>query len=339
MNSAPTAPRPAVSVIIVNYHAEDCALKAAASVHGQPWVAEILIIDNGSTSSLLKALQKYPDVALIEPGSNIGFAAAANVGAAAAHAEYLFFLNPDAVAEPGCIDHLMAAYLARPGIIGPTIYAAANHTRDMGATMNHIGMSLSLVNSVQPPLYVSGCALFTSTDLFAQLGGFDDRYFLFVEDTELCWRALIAGYDVRAVREGGVLHEGGVSIPGGYYERGQRYHTSTLRISLRERNTVALMISCAPWYWLPLVLPALLARSLAFAFIGLCLGRMDLTCELLRGVRWNISQLEASLTRRRSIVRCYRGVREASRRFIHRPILLSILLESGLPKVASRGRL
>lgn len=335
MDLGPGNSLPTVSVVIVNYRVEDRVADAVASVQGQHCVVQIIIVDNGSVSPRLKLLQhKYPTVKLIESDTNVGFAAAANIGAQAASAEFLFFLNPDATAEPGCIDHLVAAYQTRPGVVGPAIYAAANASRDIGATMNHVGMSISL-DGVQPPLYVSGCALLTSRNLFIQLGGFDDRYFLFVEDTELCWRALLAGYDVHAIAEANVFHEGGASIQGGYFTAGRRYHTSTLRISLRERNTVALMIACAPWYWLPAVLPALLARSLAFAFAGLCLGQPGLGGALLRGITWNIAQLPTSLARRRSLVRCKTGTHEAARRFVHRPVLLPMLWRSGLPKVTA----
>lgn len=326
-----------VSVVIVNYYVEDLVVHTVASVVNQHRVTEIIIVDNGSASPRLKLLQQeYATVQLIESDSNVGFAAAANLGAQIASGDFLFFLNPDTTAEPGCIDHLVAAYRTRPGIVGPAIYAAANASRDIGATMNHVGMSISL-DGIQPPLYVSGCALFTSRSLFIQLGGFDDRYFLFEEDVELCWRALLAGYDVHAITEANVFHEGGASAQGGYFTAGTRYRTSTLRISLRERNTFALMIACAPWYWLPAVLPALLARSFAFAIAGLCLGQPGLGGALLRGIVWNIVQLPTSLARRRSLVRCKSGGHEAARRFVHRPVLLPMLWRSGLPKVTAGG--
>jgi len=335
MDLEPDDPQPAVSTVIVNYHVEDRVADAVSSMQSENCVAEIIIVDNGSASPRLKMLQQeYPTVQLIESASNVGFAAAANLGAQAASGEFLFFLNPDATAETGCIDLLVTAYRTRPGIVGPAIYAAANASRDIGATMNHLGMSISL-DGVQPPLYVSGCALFTSRSLFIQLGGFDDRFFLFVEDVELCWRALLAGYDVYAIPEANVFHEGGASTQGGYFTAGKRYNTSILRISLRERNTVALMIACAPWYWLPAVLPALLARSFAFASAGLCLGQPRLGGALLRGIVWNVAQLPTSLARRRSLVRCKTGKHEVARRFVHRPVLLPMLWRSGLPRVTA----
>jgi len=328
---------PAVSIVIVNYQVEDRVADAIASVQSEHSVAEIIVVDNGSASPLLKTLQqKHPTVQLIESVRNLGFAAAANLGASASSADLLFFLNPDATVEPGCIDLLVSAFRTRPGIVGPAVYAAANASRDIGATMNHLGMSISL-DGMKPPLYVSGCALLTSRSLFVQLGGFDDRYFLFVEDVELCWRALLAGYDVYAIPEANLFHEGGASTQGGYFTAGKRYNTSTLRISLRERNTVALMIACAPWYWLPVVLPALVVRSLAFAFAGACLGQSRLSGALLRGIGWNVAQLPASLARRRSLVRCKNGKREAARRFVHRSVLLPMLWRSGLPRITEEG--
>lgn len=324
-----------VSVIIVNYLVEDRIARAVASVRNEPEVAEIIIVDNGSSAPLLTDLQQAcPTVRVIESARNVGFASAANRGARTARSEFLFFLNPDAVAEPGCIRTLIDGYRARPGIVGPAIYARANCSTDVGATMNHLGMSVSL-DGIQPPLYVSGCALFTSKHLFHELGGFDERYFLFVEDVELCWRALLAGYEVRAMSDARVVHEGGASAQGGYFTAGELYHTSVLRIALRERNTVALMITCAPVSWLVGVLPALLLRSLAIASVALCMRQPRLTEALVRGLAWNLGRLPSSLTRRRSLARCRQGHREAARRFVHRPVLLSMLWRSGLPKVSA----
>lgn len=328
---------PTVSVVIVNYRVEDRVVDAVASLQSEPCVAEVIIVDNGSISPVLRTLQQArPAVHFIESDHNVGFAAAANRGAQAARYEFVFFLNPDAIVEPGAIQDLIDAYRMRPGIVGPAIYAEANNSLDVGTTMNHLGMSVSL-DGRRPPLYVSGCALFTSKRIFNQLGGFDDRYFLFVEDVELCWRALLAGYEVRAVSGATVIHKGGASAEGGYFTVGDRYHTSVLRISLREQNTVALMISCAPWYWLFAILPALFVRSLTFALAGLCLAKPQLSAALLQGIVWNFSRLPSSLTRRRSLVRCRAGEREAARRFVHRPVLLLMLWKSGLPKI-SGGR-
>lgn len=326
-----------VTVVIVNYYLEDLVAIAVASVWEQPCVAEIIIVDNGSTSLRLEMLQQEcPIVSVIESGSNLGFAAAANVGARAASSEFVFFLNPDATVEPGCIAQLVDTYRDRPGIVGPAIYSAANKSRDVGATMNHLGMSVSL-NGSRPPLYVSGCALLTSRDVFVELGEFDDRYFLFVEDVELCWRALLAGYEVGAVSQANVIHEGGAVAQGGYFSSGQRYRTSALRVSLRERNTVALMISCAPWYWLPLVLPALLVRSIALLVASLCLGQPALAGALLKGIFWNVTGLRSSLARRRSLTRSRIREHEAARRFIYRAVMISMIWRSGVPKVAARG--
>ncbi len=128
------------------------------------------------------------------------------------------------------------------------------------------------------------------------------------------------------------------ALQGGYFTAGKRYQTSTLRISLRERNTVALMISCAPWFWLPGVLPALLMRSFAFALAGLCLGQPRLAEALLRGILWNIVQLLTSLDRRRSLVRCKAAEHEAARRFVHRPVLLQCYGGRGFRRSPQEGR-
>ncbi len=323
-----------VSVVIVNYYTEEHVLRAVTSLSNQLNVTEIIIVDNGSSTGLLRTLRdESENIYLIEPGGNLGFARGSNMGAEKARSEFLFFLNPDATVDPECINRLIEGYRKRPGIVGPTIHAAANDTHNLGATMNHFGMSKSL-NGLKSPLYVSGCALFTSRTVFEEIGRFDSRYFLFVEDAELCWRALLAGYDVHVVASANVHHEGGVSAEGGYFNAGKRYHTTTLRIALRERNTITMMIASAPWYWIPIVLPALIVRAWLMAISGILLGRFDLALSIIQGLLWNIMQLPNTLERRRSLVRKIEGEHESSRRFVHRPILLIMLLQSGVPRIS-----
>ena len=92
-------------------------------------------------------------------------------------------------------------------------------------------------------------------------------------------------------------------------------------------------INGLPTFWLPLVLPGPLVRSVACALAGLCLGPLDLTREFLRGVGWHHAQLWPSLAWRRSFGHGPTGAREGSQRFIQRSLLIVILGQSALPRV------
>lgn len=322
-----------VSVIIVNYNSGALLAEAVRSVYQQPGVNRVIIVDNASDDGSLEALPlDTSNIRIVRSSRNLGFAGGCNLGAQLADTEYLFFLNPDAILAPSSVEMLVAHEKKYPGIVGPIINVSANGARDVGATINHLGMSVSLDGSACP-LYVSGCALLILNSLFKNLGGFDSRYFLFVEDLELCWRALLAGYNVSVSPDAEVYHRGGASIGGGYFRSGVRYSTSTLRVAFRERNSIALMISCAPWWWLPFVLPVMIARAAIIGFGALFVGGTDLVGDIARGLLWNLHELPRSLARRKSITRTRSGSREASRRVVRTPVLLRMLGQSGIPQL------
>ena len=324
-----------VTAIVVNYNSGSLLIQAVNSLRQQAYAVDVVVVDNCSSDGSAETISHhYPDVTVVHSTVNLGFAAGANLGARNCATSFLLFLNPDTVLAPGCVAALIAAYERRPGIVGPVLTVAANQGRDFGATINHLGMSLSL-DGTTLPLYVSGCALFTSTVVFHELGGFDGRYFLFVEDVELCWRALLAGYDVSVAEDAEAAHQGGATAPGGYFRSGTRYVTSPLRVRLRERNSIALMLSCAPWWWLPSVVPTLVARSALLAAGGLLLGHPKLAAELAQGVVWNIAELPRSFCRRRSLPRTKSGDKEARRRVVRDPVFLRMLRHSGVPHLAS----
>src|SRR5687768_13373427 len=104
-----------ISIIIVTYNSaahivrclERC-LDAAAELPRAGEAAEVIVIDNASRDSTMELVRKFPGVKLIEPGSNLGFAAACNLGARSSRGELLLFLNPDTAIRSG-LAHLAAA--------------------------------------------------------------------------------------------------------------------------------------------------------------------------------------------------------------------------------------
>jgi len=325
---------PAVSVIIVNFEGGDDLLRCLASLERQSGVAEVVLVDNGSEDgSCRRALALHPAVRVVGEGANRGFAGGANLGAAHAHHDVLLFLNPDVRLEDGCVAELARALVAPVAVAGPVLAVESSGAREHGGTINHLGMPMAIAQGAMP-LYVSGCALATLRDTFVRLGGFDQRYFLFVEDVEYCWRALNAGGDVVVAPAAAAWHRGGGSAPGGYLHPGRAYVTSELRIALRERNTVAMMLACAPWWWLPVVIPALVVRGLVLAAVSVGLRRPALARSLVGGLGWNARQLPASWGRRRASPRLRAGERAGRRRVVRRALLLRTLLAHGLPRIA-----
>lgn len=328
-----SAPTNKVLVVIVNYNGGSSLTDCVASVIAQAIPTEIVVVDNGSTDgSDIAVAGAFPDVLVRKSSSNLGFGAAINLAVSENVGETIVVLNPDILLKTGCLAALLSALQAKSGVVGPVLSVEASDSREAGWTINHTGMP-KVQDTGRLPLYVPGCVMATSRAVFETVGGFDDRYFLFVEDVEFCWRALLAGFEVSVASEAEAIHEGGGSAEGGYLKVGSRYQTSELRVSLRERNDIALMIACAPWWWLPFIIPLLIGHSLAVATGAMSIGRPYLARDLVIGIGWNIKQLHGSLERRCSLPRSQTGCRNARSRFAFGPLLIRTIRAYGLPDI------
>ena len=231
---------------------------------------------------------------------NPGFAGGANIGASSAIGDVLVFLNPDTEVESGSLGKLRARLIDHPGVAGPAI--VSDESVDYGATLDVFAMPRGLhspKHGHSSPMYAMGCCLATNHSVFDRMRGFDERYFMFCEDAEYSWQCLRHGYAVEIVSDARIYHKGGASTPGGYL-RGGRIEVTAFRISLRERNSTAMVIACAPGFLLPIMLILSLVRSLAVGTTAAFIGRTDLASSVFKGMLWNLRQLSGTLERRRS---------------------------------------
>ncbi len=293
---------PALSAVIVNYNSGDDLGRCLGSVVGQGEAVEIIVVDNGSQDgSVDRARAEYPDIRVFSEGVNDGFAGGANRGAAVASANVLLFLNPDVILEPGCADALLVALNRGEGrvVCAPLLVDASRQHTEYGFTVDFLGDLVGL-RKPKSPLYLSGCALATTREVFATLGGFDPQFFMFIEDVDLCWRALLHGYDIQVVPGARVRHRGGGSTVGGYVTDG-RIEITAFRVALRERNTLATLVRCGPLPWVALVVPIRLLRIGVLLLVATMIGRRDLARALAAGVAWNVRRLPELIRQRRAI--------------------------------------
>lgn len=233
MSGAP----PAVSVVIVTYngrgHVEGCL--AALDRHaGLPF--ELLLVDNASPDGTAEHVARLrPGLRLLRNERNLGFGAACNQALALARAERVLLLNPDTELQPGALPTLASALDADPALAlaGPrTLFAD-------GVAQPSFGPPLTLWSELwrrrfdralrarrpwavaeagrqaqrpHEPAWLSASCLMARTRALREVGGFDERYFLYEEDVDLCLRLRAAGHRLRHVPEAVVLHLGGRSM-------------------------------------------------------------------------------------------------------------------------------
>ena len=229
-----------VSVVMVVYRTGASLEQSLGCVLADPLVDEFVVIDNGSSLAEAQRLQELQDdgrLALVAGQGNVGFARGANLGAARASGDILVFLNPDAFLQPGCIADLAREVEARPGLslIGGRVLNA-DGTEQRGARRGEITpvsalLSMSGLAQRVPALArfevhwedqalpaeaiatptISGACFAMRREAFQELGGFDEGFFLHVEDVDLCWRVRQAGGEVLFSPKAEVIHIGGTS--------------------------------------------------------------------------------------------------------------------------------
>jgi GT2 family glycosyltransferase len=243
-------PRRAVSVIMVVYMTGEALSESLGCVLRDPLVDELVVVDNGSTQADQQALKRLAArddrVRLLSDHGNIGFARGANLGARTAKGDILVFLNPDAFLQEGCVAELIRGIEGRPSpcIVGGRVLNA-DRTEQRGARRGEITpvsalLSLSSLSKRVPgwrrfevhweedeaprePAAVptiSGACFCMRREDFDAVQGFDEGYFLHVEDVDLCWRVRRQGGVVLFHPKAEVIHLGHTS------------HASPLRVEL-----------------------------------------------------------------------------------------------------------
>lgn len=228
-----------VSVIIVNFHVKkDLFLCIESIINSSPKKTfEIIVIDNDDKKTIKKDLKKkYPKCVYI-PNDNRGFGHGNNIGAKAAKGEYLFFLNPDTKVFPECIDSL-ANYLKQykdVGIVAPLLYDEKHSLYLQGAkelTPVSAIFSFSFINKLFPnnPFAkkywmldewnrktvktvssIPGTAFMIRREIFEKMEGFDERFFLYFEEHDLCKRVSALGWKIVMIPQVKVFHKLGAS--------------------------------------------------------------------------------------------------------------------------------
>jgi hypothetical protein len=197
-------------------------------------VAESVVVDNASSDDSVDFVRSaHPWVRLIEAEGNLGFGRGCNIGIEAAKNPYVLLLNPDAAIDVDSLRTLIRFFDSNPraGIIGPAVVEPSGELQTAGALptplrlmLSPIWPSLSMrgrqtIEPGAPPFrttWLCGSILMFRKTLIEQIGGFDPRFFLYFEETDLCRRAHRAGWDIWAVGEaqGRHVNEGSTSATG-----------------------------------------------------------------------------------------------------------------------------
>ena len=294
-----------MTVVVVNWNGREYLGACLAALQEQTRSPdEVVLVDNGSTDGSTELVaRRFPQVRVIGSETNLGFAGGCNLGVRAARGDYVATLNPDTRPEPGWLAALVGAMDADPSVgmcaslmlfmETPDVVNSAGVAVDvLGIAWDRLGGQPVAAASEQQEVFgaCGGAALYRRS-LWEQLGGFDEDFFMYLEDVDLAWRARAAGWRCLYVPAARVYHAHSASAIEG----------SAFKDYLKARNKVWLIAKNYPWPQIALWGPCVILYDL----LGVALTLSKGSTAALRGRIDGLRGLGPILAKRR--VTCARG--------------------------------
>jgi GT2 family glycosyltransferase len=247
-----------ISIVIVNWNGLHLLQPCIAALHRQTERRfEVIVVDNGSTDGSLAWLAEQSEIRLIRNSTNQGFAPATNQGIRASHAPFVALLNNDTEPDPQWLEFLLQA-MDTPQVgsaNGVLLFAAhPDRVQSAGIAMDRAAIAWDRFGGlprthalVQQPAEIfgaSGGAALYRRAMLDDIGLLNERYFAYLEDVELAWRAQKAGWVCQYVPQATVLHHTSATAGEG----------SPFKQRLLGRNKVWLVAQHAPLKDIPLIL-------------------------------------------------------------------------------------
>ncbi|MFP5318300.1 MAG: glycosyltransferase family 2 protein [Acidimicrobiia bacterium] len=258
MSGATGDPGTDVAAVVVNYKAREALLRCVQSLRTEG-VRTIVVVDNDSQDGSAGAVAAAdPDARYLQTGANLGYGTAANRGVAAVAQPYVLILNPDIEVEPGAVKALVAALDREPGLaaVGPrveepdgSVYPSGRPFPDLVVAAGHAFLGYALPRNRFTRAYrmldwdrttfrrvdwISGSCVLARRSAYDAVGGFDESYFMYAEDVDLCWRWSRAGWGVAYEPAARVVHAGAVSTNQAPYRMLLEHHRSLWRFARRS---------------------------------------------------------------------------------------------------------
>lgn len=268
-----------VSVVVVSWNTRELLLAALGSALPLPVRGEVIVVDNASSDGSAEAVESsFPEAKVIRNERNLGFAGGVNVGLRAARERYVLLLNSDTLVRDDAIARLVDYAEAHPraGILGPRVLnedGSPQESRFRFPSLLNLVLSATYLYQLFPNSSwlnrermsgadrdrparvdaVSGCCFLLRRELVDRIGVLDEDYFMYAEETDFCWRAQRAGYEVHYAPVGEIVHLGGGSSRLARRRNFLEFRRSILRFFAKHRG---------PWQ-------TQVARALLIGFLAL----------------------------------------------------------------------
>ena len=310
---------PSVDIIIPHYQRRDMLERCLDSLEKTNYPSmSILVVDNGgSQAGLVFLVKRYRNARLLRLPENRGYSGGCNEGLKHSSADYVVFMNDDTEHDPLWLDALVSAALENKdiGALQPKILSLKDYNKGkkvfeyagaaggmidrlcypwcLGRTFSMIEADRGQYDDEQDIFWASGVAMFVKRSVAEELGGFDEEFFMQMEEIDLSWRMKLVGYHVRSVPSSVVLHEGGASLLGGTAEKIYFNHRNNVTMLLKNRSPGGLL-----WV-IPLRL--LLEVAAGLYYLTQFPGALKKSGAVFRALSYNIRQLACTMKKRHKV--------------------------------------
>jgi N-acetylglucosaminyl-diphospho-decaprenol L-rhamnosyltransferase len=226
-----------LSIVIVSWNTREqlraCLRSVEIACQELAGPVQTIVVDNASADGSTEMLNReFSWVTCVAHATNLGFAAAANHGIRSSAGKYILLLNPDTEVEPGSVARLVGFMEAHPdaGGAGPRILGADGVLQDSCFPLPTVGRELwrlfhldRLQRLASYPLHewssngarrvetIQGACFLVRSDVLQDLGGLDERFYIYTEEVDLCRRMHDAGWSLFWVPQASIVHAGGQS--------------------------------------------------------------------------------------------------------------------------------
>ncbi|MGA2660406.1 MAG: glycosyltransferase [Verrucomicrobiota bacterium] len=284
LDPRPSAPGPLLSVIILNYNGAPWLQRCLDSVRRQTLFdqIEIIVADNaspdGSEGLAAGLMAGWRNGRTLQHGSNLGYSEGNNRAALEARGRYLFFLNTDTWLEPHCLERLVQEMQAAGGAAAAPLVmdymdGAIQSTGSRGFDIFGLLSSKAGRQERGEIFAAEGCSLLIEREWFRKLGGFDDQFFMYADEYDLCWRLWVAGGTVILAPSAEVHHRGAVAVNPRGGERVLEARTSDTKRYYANRNNLLVLLKNSQHLLLALVPLQLLLLGTEALFMWAWTGR------------------------------------------------------------------
>lgn len=202
-----------ITLILVTYRSEKLIQRNLKVLKKFPTI----IVDNSNSSELEFIVKEYENIKFIKSTKNLGYGKANNLAVSYSETPFILIVNPDIILNENSISFLLAEFLKDPeniGLLGPSLYDEQMNRRTNGSKSYISQLKGNKVSNKTNNIpsnnicceFLMGCCYLMKRDFFISLKGFDESFFMYFEDCDLCDRAIKNGKYIMEVTSAKMIH-------------------------------------------------------------------------------------------------------------------------------------